>query len=55
MQNEMPFLWLLWVKIPLATTCNSTIIEMCDDMIQVSQGFKLKFLGQLSPKTYLIY
>ena len=24
----------------LATICNSTIIEMCDDMIRISHGFR---------------
>ena len=39
-QDQVPFLWLWWVKIALANTCNSTIIEMCDYMIRVSQWLK---------------
>jgi hypothetical protein len=39
----------------LATICNSMIIEMCDDMIRVSHGFRgcqmLNFIARLSKKS----
>jgi len=38
----------------LASSCNSTIIEMCDDMIRISHGFRGCQLSRLDSNTSVL-